>query len=148
MSTSKTRYDLAEIGAKLADNYVRQIMDDGFFHADPHPGNLRVRDGKIVWLDMGMMGTLSEQQRALISKAIVGIARGDINACRDAVLGLGEFREKADKRQLYRDMELLDRYGTVDLGDMDLAQFFRDLTEVMKTNHISMPGSLTMLLAD
>lgn len=139
-------YDLAEIGAKLADNYVRQIMDDGFFHADPHPGNLRVRDGKIVWLDMGMMGTLSEQQRALISKAIVGIARGDINACRDAVLGLGEFREKADKRQLYRDIEeLLDRYGTVDLGDMDLAQVFRDLTEVMKTNHISMPGSLTML---
>ena len=41
-------YDPAEIGAKLADNYVRQIMEDGFFHADPHPGNLRVRDGKIV----------------------------------------------------------------------------------------------------
>lgn len=39
-------YDLAEIGAKLPDNYVRQIMEDGFFHADPHPGNLRVRDGK------------------------------------------------------------------------------------------------------
>ena len=52
-------YDLAEIGAKLADNYVKQIMEDGFFHADPHPGNLRVRDGKIVWLDMGMMGSLS-----------------------------------------------------------------------------------------
>lgn len=139
-------YDLAEIGAKLADNYVRQIMEDGFFHADPHPGNLRVRDGKIVWLDMGMMGSLSEKQRTLIGKAIMGIARGDIKACRDAVLGLGEFREKADKRQLYRDIEeLLERYGAVGLGDMDVAQVFQDLTEVMKTNHISMPGSLTML---
>ena len=49
-------YDLVEIGEKLADNYVRQIMQDGFFHADPHPGNLRIRGGKIVWLDMGMMG--------------------------------------------------------------------------------------------
>ncbi|MCI6924627.1 MAG: AarF/UbiB family protein, partial [Megasphaera elsdenii] len=65
-------YDLAEIGAKLADNYVRQIMEDGFFHADPHPGNIRIRDGKIVWLDMGMMGSLNEKERKLIGNAIVG----------------------------------------------------------------------------
>ena len=139
-------YDLAEIGAKLADNYVRQIMEDGFFHADPHPGNLRVRDGKIVWLDMGMMGSLSDRERALIGKAITGIARGDINLCRDAVLGLGEFRGKADKRRLYRDIEeLLDKYGAASLGDMDLAKVFEDMTDVMKANGIAMPGSLTML---
>ena len=139
-------YDLAEIGAKLADNYVKQIMEDGFFHADPHPGNLRVRDGKIVWLDMGMMGSLSERERGLIGKAISGIARGDVNLCRDAVLGLGQFSKKADKRQLYRDVEdLLDQYGSASLGDMDLARVFEDLTEVMKRNGISMPGSLTML---
>ena len=64
-------YDLAEIGAKLADNYVRQIMEDGFFHADPHPGNIRIRDGKIVWLDMGMMGSLNEKERKLIGNAIL-----------------------------------------------------------------------------
>ena len=139
-------YDLNEIGAKLADNYVKQIMDDGFFHADPHPGNLRVRDGKIVWLDMGMMGSLSDRQRELIGKAITGVARGDINLCRDAVLGLGEFRGKADKRQLYRDIEdLLEKYGSADLGSMDLARVCEDLTEVMKTNGIAMPGGLTML---
>ena len=139
-------YDPAEIGAKLADNYIRQIMEDGFFHADPHPGNLRVRDGKIVWLDMGMMGSLSDRERALIGKAITGIARGDINLCRDAVLGLGEFRGKADKRRLYRDIEeLLDKYGAASLGDMDLAKVFEDMTDVMKANGIAMPGSLTML---
>ena len=87
----------SEIGAKLADNYVRQIMTDGFFHADPHPGNIRIRDGKIVWLDMGMMGTLTERQRKLIGQAITGVARGDISLCRDAVMGLGEFKEKAEK---------------------------------------------------
>ena len=139
-------YDPSEIGAKLADNYIRQIMEDGFFHADPHPGNMRIRDGKIVWLDMGMMGTLSDRERTLISHAITGIARGDIDMCRDAVLGLGEFKGKADKRQLYRDIEeLLDKYGSAGLGDMDLAKVFEDLTEVMKVNGISMPASLTML---
>ena len=139
-------YDPAEIGAKLADNYVRQIMEDGFFHADPHPGNLRVRDGKIVWLDMGMMGTLTERERKLVGQAVSGVARGDVGLCRDAVLGLGEFRGKTDKRQLYRDIEgLLDQYGTADLGSMDLAKVFEDLTDVMKHNGISMPSSLTML---
>ena len=139
-------YDPAEIGAKLADNYVRQIMEDGFFHADPHPGNLRVRDGKIVWLDMGMMGTLTERERRLVGQAVSGVARGDVGLCRDAVLGLGEFRGKTDKRQLYRDIEgLLDQYGTADLGSMDLAKVFEDLTDVMKRNGISMPSSLTML---
>ena len=139
-------YDLSEIGAKLADNYVRQIMTDGFFHADPHPGNLRVREGKIVWLDMGMMGSLSERERGLIGKAITGVARGDITLCRDAVLGLGEFRGAADKRQLYRDIEeLLDKYGAANLGDMDIAKVFENLTAVMKKNGIAMPASLTML---
>ena len=139
-------YDPAEIGAKLADNYVRQIMTDGFFHADPHPGNLRIRDGRIVWLDMGMMGSLNDRQRSMIGKAITGVARGDINLCRDAVLNLGEFHGETDRRQLYRDIEtLLEQYGSLDLGSMDLAKVFEDLTEVMKRNGISMPGSLTML---
>lgn len=139
-------YDPAEIGAKLADNYIKQIMEDGFFHADPHPGNLRVREGKIVWLDMGMMGTLTDRQRELVGRAITGVARGDINLCRDAVLGLGEFHGETDKRRLYRDIEdLLDKYGSADLGGMDLAKVFEDLTEVMKRNGISMPGGLTML---
>ena len=139
-------YDPAEIGAKLADNYVRQIMTDGFFHADPHPGNLRIRDGRIVWLDMGMMGSLNDRQRSMIGKAITGVARGDINLCRDAVLNLGEFHGETDQRQLYRDIEtLLEQYGSLDLGSMDLAKVFENLTEVMKRNGISMPGSLTML---
>ena len=139
-------YDPAEIGAKLADNYVRQIMTDGFFHADPHPGNLRIRDGRIVWLDMGMMGSLNDRQRSMIGKAITGVARGDINLCRDAVLNLGEFHGVTDRRQLYRDIEtLLEQYGSLDLCSMDLAKVFEDLTEVMKRNGISMSGSLTRL---
>ena len=41
----------------------QQIVDDGFFHADPHIGNIRIRDGQIVWIDFGMMGTLTRQDR-------------------------------------------------------------------------------------
>ena len=56
-------YDLEEVGIKLIDHYIKQVMDDGFFHADPHPGNVKIRDGKIIWIDMGMMGRLTERDR-------------------------------------------------------------------------------------
>lgn len=46
-------YDLTEIGEKAAENYCKQILEDGFFHADPHPGNLWISGGRIAWLDLG-----------------------------------------------------------------------------------------------
>ena len=79
----KNGYDLNEVGSKLIDNFIKQVMVDGFFHADPHPGNLRVRDGKIVWIDMGMMGRLSEHDREEIGRAIEGIALNDIGIMQD-----------------------------------------------------------------
>ena len=140
-------YDLAEIGAKLADNYVRQITEDGFFHADPHPGNLRVRDGKIVFLDMGMMGELSERDQQIISRAVEGVARNDAEACMNAVLQLGAIKGTVDRRRLFRDCEaMLDKYAALDLGSMDLSAVMSDMMEIMKANRIGMPGGLSMLV--
>ena len=81
-------YDLEEIGIKLIDNYIKQVMEDGFFHADPHPGNVKIQDGKIVWIDMGMMGRLTERDKELIGKAIRGIAENDIGMIQEAVMAL------------------------------------------------------------
>lgn len=139
-------YDLKEIGSKLADNYIKQIIEDGFFHADPHPGNVKIRDGKIVWIDMGMMGRLSDRDRELLGKAVRGVAVNDVGMIQEAVLALGEFREKPDPSRLYEDIGgLLSKYGTVDMGEIDIAQVMQDLMEVMKSNKIIMPHGLTML---
>ena len=142
----KEGYDLEEIGTKLVDHYIKQVMDDGFFHADPHPGNVHISDGKIVWIDMGMMGRLSDRDRELISDAIQGIAINDIGMIQDAVLALGEFRGKPDQSKLYEDISsLMIKYGKLDMGNIDVAEAMQDLMEVMKTNRISMPHGLTML---
>ena len=139
-------YDLNEIGTKLVDNYIRQVMEDGFFHADPHPGNVRIRDGKIVWIDMGMMGRLTERDREQISNAVKGVAENDIGLIQEAVMALGEFRGKPDQSKLYEDINnLMAKYGTIDMGDIDIAEVMQDLMEVMKENKISMPHGLTML---
>ena len=139
-------YDLEEIGIKLIDNYIKQVMEDGFFHADPHPGNVKIQDGKIVWIDMGMMGRLTERDKELIGKAIRGIAENDISMIQEAVMALGEFKEKPDQSVLYEDIsELMSKYGSLDMGEIDVAEVMMDLMEVMKENKISMPHGLTML---
>lgn len=139
-------YDLNEIGTKLVDNYIKQVMEDGFFHADPHPGNVRVRKGKIVWIDMGMMGRLTERDREQISNAVRGVATNDIGVIQDAVLALGDFRGKPDQSRLYDDISnLMAKYGTAEMGEIDVAELIQELMEIMKENKISMPHGLTML---
>ena len=115
-------YDLGEIGTKFADNFIKQVIEDGFFHADPHPGNVMIRDGKIVWIDMGMMGRLTNRDRVFISNAVEGVALNDIGKIQDSVLAIGEFRGKPDQSQLYSDLQaLMSQYGTVDFGSIDIS---------------------------
>lgn len=142
----KEGYDLNEIGSKFVDHFIKQVMEDGFFHADPHPGNVCIYGGKIVWMDMGMMGYLSERDKEQIGRAIEGIALDDIGLIQDAVLALGEFREKPDQGKLYEDLrDLMTKYGTADMGSIDVTRIIQDLMEIMKENKITMPHGLTLL---
>lgn len=139
-------YDLDEVGQKLVDNYIKQVIEDGFFHADPHPGNVMVDDGKIIWMDMGMMGHLSAHDREMVGKVVRGIAASDVGVIQEAVLAIGEFKEMPDQSRLYEGISnLLAKYGRTDMGQIDVAEVTMNLMEVMKENHIIMPHGLTML---
>ncbi|MBQ1843661.1 MAG: AarF/ABC1/UbiB kinase family protein [Lachnospiraceae bacterium] len=139
-------YDLNEIGQKFANNFIKQVMDDGLFHADPHPGNVKIRDGKIVWLDMGMMGRLTDRDRRIMVRGVEAIAMHDISKVTDAVLDLGDFWEKPDRDALYNDLrDFLQQYQSKGMGDVDLAVAMSDLMDIMKNNHMSMPHGMTML---
>lgn len=139
-------YDPNEIGVKLAENYVKQIVDDGFFHADPHPGNIRVRSGKIVWLDMGMMGRLTQRDRQLFRSALNAAVRGDVNELCNLLLVFCEPSAPVDRPQLYADVDgLLNRYETLDVGSMNLLDIRNDVVAVANRNGISMPKGVSML---
>ena len=140
-------YDLGEIGRKLVNNYIKQVMEDGFFHADPHPGNVKVMDGKIVWIDMGMMGRLSYRDRNLMAQAVRAIAVGDIAMLEATITELGEIQGKIDSGKLYGELrDLMDRYGNASMGSIDAVEFFKDTMEVMKNNSIRLPHGMTMLV--
>lgn len=145
-SLQNAGYDMDEIGTKFVNNFIKQVMDDGFFHADPHPGNVKIRDGKIVWIDMGMMGRLSEKDRHTMIKGIRGIALHDISMVENSVLEIGEFRGKPDRERLYQDLKkFIADYGTTSMGSLDVAATIAGLVEIMKQNRISLPHGVSML---
>lgn len=142
----KDGYDMDEVGAKYVNNFIKQVMDDGFFHADPHPGNVKIRNGKIVWIDMGMMGRLSEKDRRTMIKGVQGIAMHDISTVESAVLEIGEFRGKPDRKKLYQDLKkFIAEYGNISMGGLDVAEAIEELVEIMKQNHIRLPHGVSML---
>lgn len=145
-SLQNAGYDMDEIGTKFVNNFIKQVMDDGFFHADPHPGNVKIRDGKIVWIDMGMMGRLSEKDRHTMIKGIRGIALHDISMVENSVLEIGEFRGKPDRERLYQDLKkFIADYGTTSMGSLDVAAAIAGFVEIMKQNRISLPHGVSML---
>ena len=145
-SLQNAGYDMDEIGTKFVNNFIKQVMDDGFFHADPHPGNVKIRDGRIVWIDMGMMGRLSEKDRHTMIKGIRGIALHDISMVENSVLEIGEFRGKPDRERLYQDLKkFIADYGTTSMGSLDVAAAIAGLVEIMKQNRISLPHGVSML---
>ncbi len=139
-------YDRKEIAAKLAENYIKQIVDDGFFHADPHPGNIRVRDGQIVWIDFGMMGVLNREDKDLMKKAVLAIGNSDTQQLVDVILMLGKHDHRIDYTLLYDDIEnFMHHYVSVDLKDIHLGHAVQELFTIAHKHKISMPKGVSML---
>ena len=103
----KHGYDRDEIGKKLAANYIKQALDDGYFHADPHVENLKIKDGKIIYLDFGMMGRLSKRDRELLSKCIIAIINDDVTEVSHILLAFGKTRGNIDHMTLKNDIILI-----------------------------------------
>lgn len=139
-------YELSEIASKTAENYCKQILEDGFFHADPHPGNLWVSEGQIYWLDLGMMGHLSVYHRRILKNAITAILQNDIYALKNAVLLFGEPKERVNHAVLYTDLDdLTGRYLSMGIGSMNLGQLTEELLTLLRNHKIAISAELTML---
>lgn len=138
-------YDATQLGRRLGENYVKQIIDDGYFHADPHPGNIWIRNGRIVWLDLGMMGRLSTKDRLAIRKAIMALAHHDTFEMKNAVLQLGVPRGRINHTVLYQDVDaLMAQYGSLDFSSLQMGVLTRQILNILRVHHITCPQGLTM----
>ena len=138
--------DPNRIGMRIASDYIRQVTDEGFFHADPHPGNLRLRGEEIVWIDMGMMGQLTERDRRLLRSGMQAVAVHDVESLRRVVLSMGRVVGPVDMPALTVDIDgFLNRYESMDLGQMDLSEVIAELLNLAQRHHIAMPAGMTLL---
>ncbi|MDO4182987.1 MAG: AarF/UbiB family protein [Coriobacteriia bacterium] len=135
-----------ELGNRIAQSYVTQIIDNGFFHADPHPGNMVLRDGQVVWIDLGMVGSMSMAERGVLAQVFKAIATHDAFACKEALLGLTTATKAVDQGALLTQLDaLLRQYAHADMGSLDVGSAFSQMMEMMQSNGLRINPSVTML---
>ena len=139
-------YSLEEIGNKLVDNYAAQVLDEGFFHADPHPGNIIIHDGQIVMIDLGMTGRLSARTRSILQDIIFAVGKQDSPALAEAFLRFAGPTDTAEVNYpgLLSDLDaIVQDFGTVSLQDLDIGAFVNALIQLSRKHHVELPGIVT-----
>lgn len=139
-------YDLEEIGRKALDNYATQILDFGFFHADPHPGNMFIKDGKLYYLDLGIVGRLNPRDRARFGEIIVAVGAKSATRLKDALIAFSVDHDAngIDHPRMLAELDLiLDGYGSCDVADIDIGSLLNDIMALTKQCRVTLPPSVT-----
>ena len=140
-------YNLEEIGLKLANNYIKQALDDGFFDADAHQENICIYDGKIYFLDLGMMGRLSSRTKRLLNSAMKAIVEDDIVELESILLNLSTVKGQVNHIKLRAEIQkVLDANATEDLQNIDIIEFTNSVSTILRKNNIKLDTSITLLM--
>lgn len=138
--------DVSALARRVCQSYVTQVLDDGFFHADPHPGNILIRDGNVVWIDLGMVGTLTVSERMLVGKVFTAVATDNAYLLKEAVMGLVHVLGPVDHGALLEALSrLLAEYSTAEMKEINVGTVLTEVIEVLRGQNMMMTSSVTML---
>ena len=140
-----THKELAKQGTRAI---LKMIFEDGFFHADLHPGNFFVEpDGRFGLVDFGMVGVVDEKTQDYLANLILGLSRQDYDRLTDAVLELEVVKHRVDRNELRRDLEhLIKPYFGLTLGEVKLASLFNETFFVIRRHRLHIPPHLALLI--
>lgn len=138
--------DMDKIGRKLAEHFIYQALDVGYFHADPHPNNLLITDGKIGYIDFGMMGRLSNKNKDLLKNAMIAITNNDIREVVRVATTLCGTPDDIDCEKLGKELDSLIS-GSVSSGicDINVTEFVTEFLRILVSNRLRVPKDITML---
>lgn len=137
----------AEIARRILYSYSNQVFRDGFFHGDPHPGNIMIEpEQHIVFLDFGIIGRLSKKNKYAILTFFLGVAKDSPRIILDGLLQMGLVSARVDLLLLQRDMQnLLNKYLNMTLHEVKISELTNEFFALLYRYEIRVPGSLTML---
>ncbi|PHS17009.1 MAG: ABC transporter [Blastopirellula sp.] len=140
--------DLAEVARRGAELYVKMIFNSGFYHADPHPGNILVLPGDVIGLlDFGMVGRIDERLREEIEDLMVGITSGDADLLTSVLMRIGSMPADFNENELRRDVgDFISDYSNQSLEDLNFTDVINDMFEIIRRYSIMLPPQVAMLL--
>ncbi|MDH3285734.1 MAG: AarF/UbiB family protein, partial [Acidobacteriota bacterium] len=140
--------DLDEIARRGADLYLEMIFHHGFYHADPHPGNIMILPGNVIGLiDFGMVGRIDDRLREEVEDLLLAVAGGDEALLTQVITRVGQVPADLDEPALAADVaEFVSQYGTRRIKDIRLSDALQDMTELVRRYRIVLPPPLSMLI--
>lgn len=134
----------SEITRILFRSFFQQIYIDGFFHADPHPGNIfYLDDGRVALIDCGMVGRLDPQTQQILTELLLAIVDLDAKRCSQLTIKLSESVVPITLVQLEVDYErMLRKYYNLNLNQINFSQVVYELLQIARRNRIKLPGNL------
>lgn len=144
--------DAAGIDRKLiarrgAEIFLRMVVEHGFFHGDPHPGNVMILPGnRICLLDYGMVGHLDESLRGYLADILLAIVNRDVDGIVSILLNSGDMTEPVDTRKLRRELsEFIDSYYEVPLRQIEVGNLLLDFIEIITSFRIHLQPDFILL---
>lgn len=139
--------DPAEVAKRGAEAFLKQVMLDGTFHGDPHPGNvLAMPDGRLAFLDFGVVGQLDERAMEALADMFIGVVRLDAGRVVGALRRLGLVDERADLRGLKGELnDLVERHYGRPLKEMELGPILAEIFRIVNKHRIRLPLDFALL---
>ena len=135
-----------EAARQLLESYYHQVMAEGFFHADPHPGNMKWWNEKIYLLDLGMAGEVDAELRELVLLILLAFSQRDPAFLSEVVLMLADGGDGVDVAAFREDMEqLIGRYRDLSLKELRLGPILQEVTEISVRRNVRVPASLALM---
>ena len=140
-------YDPKKIAHKLAISYIKQVFEYGFFHADPHPGNIMVmQNGEVCFLDFGLMGSILERDIEMFGKLFIAVKGKDINAIIKVLQQMSEITTISDMRSLeYALNEFVEIYSVNSVHENEMSTILMELKDVVVEHGLKVPPHFFLL---
>ncbi|WP_042162915.1 ABC1 kinase family protein [Paenibacillus gorillae] len=146
-SLQEAGHHVRTIAEKYAEAILHQVLSDGLFHGDPHPGNVLVMaNGDLAFLDFGMVGRLGPERKRQFGALVIALRNQSTNGVIRAISGMGFIPDQVDRELLRTDVdELRDKYYKVPLSQVSLGESVNDLFMLARRHQIRLPAELTLL---
>jgi ubiquinone biosynthesis protein len=142
------QYDTGRIASHIVKALYHQIYEHGFFHADPHPGNMAVGEGeRIIFYDFGQVGIIEEYDRDRYTTLLIGMMKHDVMGVTRSLLDIADNTQQISPEELRRDVANLSRkYYGLPLSQINVAEALRELLDLSAQYRVRLPAQLSLLI--